>query len=231
MSSLISCIVPVFNGERYVAEALESIFAQTYRPIEVVVVDDGSQDGTQAVLDGFGDRIKVIHQANAGPTAARSRGLEAATGDFIAFQDADDLWLPQKLDLQMDRLKATPEAELCTCLTKNFWEQELAEEAEQLRNTVHNQARLASWQGVLTLRKAFDHVGALDTGVPQNDAREWLHRAKAMDIVVEHVNQVLVRRRVHSSNWSRHRADLEPELLLRLAERAIARRRSAESKE
>ena len=235
MPSLISCIVPVFNGEHFVAEALESILAQTYRPIEVVVMDDGSTDGTEEVLGRFGGRIRVIRQANAGPAAARSRGLEVAEGEFVAFQDADDLWLPEKLKLQMGRLTARPEAELCTCLITNFWEPELAEEAERLRDTIHAQPRLVFWQGLLARRGVFDRVGGMDTKAAQNDAesyamedaRDWMHRAQAMGIVVEHVDQVLVRRRVHSNNWSRKRAqlDLEPALMLRLAERALARRR------
>ncbi len=227
---LISCIVPVYNGECFVAEALESIFAQTYDPIEVVIVDDGSEDGTAKKLASFGERIRMIRQANAGPSAARSRGLKEAAGQLVAFQDADDLWLPEKLKLQMERLAARPEAELCTCLIENFWVPELAEEAARLRDTIHAQPRLASWQGVLARREVFTRIGGLDTDVPQNDAREWLHRARAMDVVVEHVDRVLVRRRVHANNWSRKRAELEPALLLRLAERALARRRTTDPK-
>lgn len=228
---LISCVVPVYNGECFVAEAIESILAQTYRPIEILVVDDGSTDGTVEVLGRFGGRIRVIRQANAGPAAARSRGLDVAKGEFVAYQDADDLWILEKLELQMERLAARPEAELCTCLLENFWMPELAEEAERLRDTMHAQPRLASWQGVLARRDVFDHVGGLDIGVPQNDAREWFHRAQTMNVVIEHVDRVLVRRRVHASNWSRKRTDLEPELLLRLAERALARRRAVGPKE
>lgn len=222
---LISCVIPVFNGERFVAEALESVFAQTYRPIEVVVVDDGSTDSTAEMLGSFGGRITVICQPHAGAPVARNRGIEAAAGELVAFQDADDLWLPEKLKLQAERLVARPEAGLCTCLVENFWEPELAEEAERLHDTLHARPRLASWPGVLARRDVLDHVGALDTGVHFNDAREWLHRAKAMDVVVEHVDRVLVHRRIHLDNMSRGRAELEPALLLRLAERALARRR------
>ena len=95
--NLISCIVPVFNGERYLAEALDSILAQTWRPLEVIVVDDGSTDGTAHIAAGYGAEVSYIHQANAGPAAARNRGLDAARGEFIAFLDADDLWHKDKL--------------------------------------------------------------------------------------------------------------------------------------
>ena len=228
---LISCVVPVFNGERFLTEALESIFAQTYRPIEVLVVDDGSTDGTADVLARFADRIEVIRQENAGPAASRNRGLAAATGAFVAFQDADDIWLPEKLELQMECLAAQPEAALCTCLIQNFWVPELSGEAEQLRATEHARPRVASWQGVLAKREVFGEVGNMDSEIPQNDAREWMHRARTMGVGIAHVDKVLVQRRVHPDNWSRHRGKLEPELVLRLAERALARRRAAKPEE
>jgi len=96
VSSLISCIVPVFNGERYVSEALDSILAQTYRPLEIIVADDGSIDGTAAVVASYGEQVIYLRQANAEP-AARNLGLSAARGEFVAFLDAVDLWHPEKL--------------------------------------------------------------------------------------------------------------------------------------
>src|SRR5690242_4967891 len=93
----VTCIVPVFNGERYLGEALDSIFAQGHQPLEVLVVDDGSTDGSAAVAKSYGDRVRYFFQPNAGPAAARNLGLEAARGEFIAFLDADDLWHRDKL--------------------------------------------------------------------------------------------------------------------------------------
>lgn len=229
MSDLISCIIPVFNNERFLGESLESVFAQGHSPIEVIVVDDGSTDRTPDILREFGDRITTIRQENAGPAVARSRGLRAAKGTLIAFQDSDDLWVPEKLTLQMARLEARPDADLCTCMIQNFWESEMAQEEEQLRDTAHAQPRLASWQGVLARRSAFEKFGGMDTETPENDMREWMHRARSLGAVIEHIDQVLVRRRVHSNNWSRKREGMEASLLLRLAERAMARRRSQTS--
>lgn len=226
-SPLITCIVPVYNGERFVAETVESMLSQTYRPIEVIVVNDGSTDSTPDVLGQFADRINVINQENAGQAAARNRGIEAANGDFIAFLDADDLWLPEKLEMQMKYLAANPEADLCTCMMVNFWESELAAEAEKLRDTAHAQPYLATWQGILARRRVFESVGALDTGAVFSDVREWLHRAKGMGVQTTHLDQVLVRRRIHANNLSRGRGEHDPALLLRLAERAVARRRAA----
>jgi glycosyltransferase involved in cell wall biosynthesis len=102
--SLISCIVPVYNGERYLGETLDSIFAQTYQPLEIIVVDDGSTDGTATVAASYGQRVRYLCQTNQGKAAARNRGFGAAQSEFIAFIDADDLWHPEKLTRQITRL-------------------------------------------------------------------------------------------------------------------------------
>ena len=90
-SPLISCIVPVYNGERYIKEALDSILAQTYRPLEIIVADDGSTDGTESVVANYGNRVRCLWQPNAGPAAAWNLGVRAAQGEFVVFLDSDDV--------------------------------------------------------------------------------------------------------------------------------------------
>jgi glycosyltransferase involved in cell wall biosynthesis len=99
--SPVSVILPVYNREQSVARAIRSVLAQTRPPIELIVVDDGSTDGTRDVLDSFGSQITVIEQPHAGPYAARNRGLRHAQGELIAFIDSDDAWLPDRLASQM----------------------------------------------------------------------------------------------------------------------------------
>jgi glycosyltransferase involved in cell wall biosynthesis len=121
--SLISCIVPVFNGEKYLGEALDSILKQTYRPLEIIVADDGSTDGTTAVTARYGKQIRYLRQDNAGASTARNFGLNAARGEFVAFLDADDLWHLEKLERQMARFETRPELDLSvtrTCKTFGF---------------------------------------------------------------------------------------------------------------
>lgn len=230
-SPVVSCVIPVFNGERFVAECLESVLHQTYGPVEIVVVNDGSTDGTKAILDGYGDRITVIDQPNAGVKAARNRGMAAAKGEIIAFQDADDLWLPEKTALQAERLIGNPGAGVCTCLIENFWEAEVAHEAEQLRGTEHDGARLTTLQGMLLRRDVIDRVGGFSTDSGQNDETAGLlYHVKAAGVPIEHVNQVLVRRRIHGNNMSRQQDEGLRADLLKLAEAAIARRRKSNAK-
>ena len=120
MPALISCIVPAFNAGRYLADLLQSIVDQSYRPIEIVVVDDGSTDDTAAVARRFPE-VRVVSQENGGPAAARNRGVSESAGPFIAFQDADDIWDPGKLLRQFVRFEQRPELDLCTCQIENFW--------------------------------------------------------------------------------------------------------------
>jgi glycosyltransferase involved in cell wall biosynthesis len=131
---LISCIVPVYNGELYLGEAIHSILAQTYRPLEVIVVDDGSRDGTYDVAANYGDRLRYVRQANAGPGAARNHGLNLARGEYVAFLDADDIWHPEKLMRQMDRFRARAELQISVTHIQNFWILELQEEADRFAN-------------------------------------------------------------------------------------------------
>src|SRR5262245_58223903 len=108
-AQLITVIIPVFNGEAFLAEALESVFGQDYRPLEVIVVDDGSTDTSADVARSFPSVI-VVQQSNTGLSGARNAGIQRARGSFLSFLDADDLMAPRRLSKQMDHLSAHPEA-------------------------------------------------------------------------------------------------------------------------
>ena len=101
----ISVIIPVYNGARYVAEAVHSVWAQTIPPAEIIIVDDGSTDSTASIMLDLSAAaplpIRCVYQPNQGPSAARNVGVQAATGNLIAFLDADDVWLPHKTKVMM----------------------------------------------------------------------------------------------------------------------------------
>lgn len=113
MSGLVSVIIPTYNRAQLAGRAVRSALAQTYRPLEIIVVDDGSTDDTAAVLRAFGDRIQVIRQANQGRSLARNHGLAAATGEYVAFLDSDDVWSPDALAAEVEVLHANPRAGIC----------------------------------------------------------------------------------------------------------------------
>lgn len=104
----ISVVIPAYNNERWIGRAIKSVLAQSRAAEEIIVVDDGSRDNTAAVAAGFGERVRLIRQDNAGASAARNAGIRAATGNWIAFLDADDEWLPEKLALQIEHLRRWP---------------------------------------------------------------------------------------------------------------------------
>jgi glycosyltransferase involved in cell wall biosynthesis len=104
----VSVVVPAYNAEKFIARTIDSVLAQSHLPDEIIVVDDGSTDNTLQVIQQYGPKVKLIQQKNAGPSAARNTGIQAATGEWIAFLDSDDEWLPEKLQLQIDLLKRNP---------------------------------------------------------------------------------------------------------------------------
>lgn len=108
MNPLVTVVVPTFDGAAFVRETLESVLAQTYRPFEVVVCDDGSTDGTVAILREFGDRIRVVEQQNSGVAAARNRAAREARGELLAFLDHDDLHEPHMLETLVPKLLGDP---------------------------------------------------------------------------------------------------------------------------
>lgn len=106
---LVSVVIPVFNGAAFLAEAIGSVLNQTYTELECIVVDDGSTDNTAAIVKGFGNKIRYIRKANGGVASARNLGVTAANGEYLAFLDADDIWLPEKLSRQVELLRARPD--------------------------------------------------------------------------------------------------------------------------
>src|SRR4051794_134814 len=116
----ISVVVPAFNAERWIAETLECVLAQTSPADEIVVVDDGSTDGTAGVLADFADRVRVIPQANGGCGAAFNTAIGAAASEYVALCPADDLWVPEKLAWQRATLRAHPEVDVSFGAAVNF---------------------------------------------------------------------------------------------------------------
>lgn len=212
--TLISCIIPVYNGERYLGEALDSILAQNYRPLEIIVADDGSTDKTKDIVLQYQEqketdslRMLYVKQANAGPAAARNLGVSTAKGEFVAFLDADDLWHPSKLVTQMNRFQVPPGLDYCLAYVQNFWIPELKKEAETFRQHRIAQPLPGYVTGTLLARRAlFDCIGGFDVSLGHGDAGEWILRADRANSKKEVLQEILLFRRLHSNNRSRLRA-------------------------
>jgi glycosyltransferase involved in cell wall biosynthesis len=225
-SSLISCIVPVFNGEGYIREALESILAQTHRPLEIIVADDGSTDRTASIVAGFGERVRYVKQSNKGPATARNLGLSMATGDLVAFLDADDLWHPEKLERQLARFHARPELDYCVTHAQNFWIPELEVEAEKYHNhRISKPMPGYVTQTLMARRVLFEAIGLFDSALSHSDSTDWFLRAAEHGAVMELLPEVLTYRRLHSNNRSRIRAAKSRDEFLELLRLSLGRRR------
>ncbi|MBI3801341.1 MAG: glycosyltransferase family 2 protein [Deltaproteobacteria bacterium] len=225
---LISCIVPVFNGERYLQEATDSILHQTYRPLEIIIVDDGSTDGTAAVAASYGEQIIYLWQANAGPAAARNLGLSAAHAEFVAFLDADDLWQPEKLAQQVARFAARPDLDLSLTYVQNFWTPELHEKMPRFAD--HPLAKPFpgyAAPALLARRTLFNASGWFNPNLHHGDIKDWFLRAAEQGAVMEVLPDILVHRRLHETNLSHHKAAVSREEHLQLVKASLDRRRRA----
>jgi glycosyltransferase involved in cell wall biosynthesis len=224
--NLVSCIVPTYNCERFVGEAIESILRQTYAPLEIICVDDGSTDGTRAVVHKFGDRIRYLYQQNAGPATARNTGAKSARGEFIAFLDSDDIWVPDKLKIQVAHLRNNPDHGFCVAHVQNFWEPELAEEQAKFQG--HPRSKPTPGyvtQALLVRTGAFERIGLFNTEMKHTDAAEWFMRAKACGVVGDLLDDVLVTRRLHKDNRSRKHAGRSQDEFLDMAMAALKKKR------
>jgi glycosyltransferase involved in cell wall biosynthesis len=201
---LISCIVPVFNGERYLKEALDSILAQTYRPLQILVVDDGSTDRSAPLVASYGDQLRYLWEPNAGQAAARNLGLGEARGEFVAFLDQDDLWHPEKLARQMARFQDRPELDLCVTHVRQFWSPELDDVPPHLLNNPRVMQAIPGYAlGALLARRAiFDTVGPFDSSLPIGEDTDWFLRAVEHGVAIEVLPDLLMYRRLHQTNRS-----------------------------
>ena len=198
MNPLISCIMPTRNGERFIKAALESVLAQTWRPLEIIVVDDGSTDRTAEIAAGLGTPVKVVSHPVANPVLARNHGMQLAAGEFFCFLDHDDLYAPDKLDLQMTAFAQSPELDVCVGMVQRFRDASPAEEMPNLGAPVAAYLTIA----MLARRRAFERVGPLNPIHFHSDSAEWFLRARAQGISVRLLPQTLVYHREHGSNRS-----------------------------
>jgi len=231
-TGLVSCIVPVFNGESYLSDALDSIFAQSYRNTEVIVVDDGSTDSTPEVVRRFSGRVIAVRQDNAGPAAARNFGIQTARGEFVAFLDADDLWDEHKLEHQLARFEARPKLDLCVTHARNFWIDELHEERSHFQEHRIAQAQPAYVAAtLLARRRAFEITGPFNANLAHGHSTEWFMRAAELGLLCELVPEVLYHRRLHHTNRTRQFSAASREEFLHLVKANLDRKRGLQKAE
>jgi glycosyltransferase involved in cell wall biosynthesis len=199
----VSVVLAVWDGERYLAEAIESVLAQSDPPDELIVVDDGSTDGSAALAEAYGDRLRVIREPHAGAAAALNRGIEQARHELIAFIDADDVWMTHKLELQKAALAASPAATLVFGHVQQFVSEDLSsdERARLVCPSTPMPGRLLLT--LLAARRTVTAVGPMDGRYRLGYFIDWHMRAEEAGHTSLMLADVVARRRLHATNTGR----------------------------
>lgn len=216
---LVSVIIPVFNGEAYLAEAIESALGQTYPPLEVIIIDDGSTDRSAEIARRYIPAVRYQHQPNAGVGAALNRGIEAAEGDFLAFLDSDDLWVGEKIARQIAAFEGDPGLDVVFGHVQQFGSAEAAAgtSGEGLPGYLKGT--------MLVRRETFRRVGRFDSKWRVGDFVDWYARAVERGLRGLMLPEIVMRRRIHADNMGirerEHRTDFA-----RILKASLDRRRA-----
>ncbi len=203
--SLVSVVIPVYNGEKYLAQAIESILTQSYRPIEIIVVDDGSTDGTADVARRFSETVRYFYQSNSGCSAARNKGIENALGSFFSFLDSDDLWVEEKLFRQMAVFDSDGDLDMVFGQVSHFYSPDLEQhKREKLLNPTEIMPGYHAGS-LLIKRESFLRVGLFDINYEVGEFIDWYGKAKEIGMKSVILPEVVMKRRIHSSNSTLNR--------------------------
>lgn len=217
----VSVVIPVRNGADFLADAVRGALAESYTPTEVIVVDDGSTDGSGELARSLG--ATVLTRAHAGAPAARNAGIRASSGSLIAFADADDPWVAGRLERQVERLLEESELGFVVGRSVRFVEPGVEPPPDAARSTWHEPAEgyLAT---ALIRRELFDTVGYLDESLPICDDIDWVRRAQSRGIRHAVMDDLVFPYRYHGANLTSDRAALRRDVFAVLRLRAAAQR-------
>ena len=194
---LVSVIIPAYNCERYLADAIDSVLGQCYRPIEIIVVDDASTDGSAAVARRF-PGIRYTDQPHGGIGAARNTGSDLAVGEFLAFIDADDLWVQDKLNRQTAAFEADGSLDVVFGQVQQFVSPELPADVKNRIKCPSDPAPCRLPGAMLIRRRAFFRVGYFSG--PIGEVLDWAARASELPLKSAMLPEVVLKRRLHATN-------------------------------
>jgi len=221
----VSALICVRNGEAYLAEAIESILAQTTRPHEILVVDDGSTDASRDVASAFAPHVTVHARPALGVGAARQHAVEASSGHLVAFLDSDDLWSSDYLELHVEAHRERPAIDATVSTVLPFLSPDVDPAAVTAAAESLEPRRGMLVAATVIRREAMHAVGPFDASLPFTD-QDWLMRAVDAGLQFGDVPKATVRRRIHGNNYTlTASADFQGRLVI--LKRGLDRRRSA----
>jgi glycosyltransferase involved in cell wall biosynthesis len=229
----VSIIVPTYNSSAYIYETIDSLLAQTFKDYEIIIVDDGSTDDTQEKLKIYGDKIKYIYQSNQGPSVARNNGITLAVGKYIAFLDSDDLWLSEKLELQVNFMENNPDYGLVSCDALAFKDNQIIVQSMSKERPLKSgwvledllKENFLNTNNVLIRRDVFNTLGMFDINIVfSEDYEMWLRIAEKY--MIGYVDLILTKYRLHSTNRSEVNKEKQYESHSKIVQKYIERNRS-----
>lgn len=224
--ALVSIIMPVKNAEAYLRESIESILSQSYETIELIIVDDGSSDGSLGIAGEYGDRLVLYSCESRGVWSARNFGVQVANGDYLAFQDADDVALPDRIKIQMNYLLSNPEMGIVFGSMVEFRGESNGIVNRQVEEFNEIKVRANCPGAMLLTRKAFQKVGEFMETWKIAGFIDWYMRALDLGIKVCDLSEVILARRVHQANSTLVGGSILPQEYLQAVRHGLQRRNS-----
>lgn len=225
--TLVSVIMAVRNGERFLQQAIESVLSQTYSTIEVIVIDGQSTDRTKEIACSFSN-IRYLYQNNLGIPNAYNLGIGASQGELVAFLSHDDLWHPQKLSLQVAFLQDHPEMGYVIAQTEYFLETGCDFPDRFVRHDILEKAWTLRMMEIVLIRKwVFEKIGMFDPSLSTAEDIDWFSRADDADIRMGVIPETLLYKRIHDRNASIYSVGHRQNLLSALRKSAARKRRKA----
>jgi hypothetical protein len=220
---LVSVIIPVYNGEDFIGDAIEHVMAQNYPALEIIIVDDGSTDRTAEIINEIPVDIRYFKQPNAGPASARNRGIRDASADLLVFLDVDDLWPENNLNLLVDEMQNEPGADVIRGYAQIMEYNEETDEYDFVGNPVE---AFPDYIGAAIYRSsAFKKVGLFDTTLKYGEDTDWFNRAGELNLNVKRLEDMTLLVRRHGRNMT-HGKDIVELGKLRVLKKSMDRERA-----
>lgn len=224
MSPRVSVLIPCYNVGHFLAEAIDSVLAQTFQDFEILVVDDGSEDNTAEVAARY-PRVRYIYNRHSGISVSRNLALSQARGEFVVFLDADDMWTADKLEKQVDYMDSHPDCQLVYTLAENFFDGDPANMTERQEELLHTNTDSCLVTCCIR-RSLYERFGGYREDYPYGEDTHWVARLWAAGVNMKHcIQEKLYLRRIHDNNISLSHKEVGRKEIMALMADAIRQHR------